>query len=200
MQLRTEEVRAFFDRLAPTWDRDRGTEDAVIEEILDRAGIAPGCRVLDVACGTGVLFPYYLARNVAELTGVDLSEEMIRVAGEKHRDSRLTLVAGDVEQIPLGEYDRIVVCNAFPHFPDPQGLIGRLAAHLVPGGRLTVAHDRSRHSINGHHQQTASLVSLGLPPRHTCGGVVFPLPGGGYGGGRCVSLYCVWCKGGKVTL
>ena len=167
MQVNIEKVQAFFDRLAATWDDDREAKDDVIGEILDRAGIEAGCMVLDVACGTGVLFPYYLERNVGSLTGIDLSPEMIRMAEEKYRDSRLTLLTGDVEEAPLGMYDRIVIFNAFPHFPDPQRLIATLSAHLSPGGRLTVAHDRSRFAINGHHEQTATEVSMGLSPAET---------------------------------
>ena len=170
MEIKTEKVRAFFDGLADTWDRDRDPHADILEDILDRADIVPGCRVLDVACGTGVLFPWYLARGAAAVTGVDLSPAMIRAAAAKYQDERLTLLAGDVEQLELGLFDRIVVLNALPHFPDPGRLIARLAEHLVPGGRLTVAHDRPRPVIDGVHQQTASEVSRGmLPAQETAG-------------------------------
>lgn len=164
MEVQTEKVRAFFDRLAPTWDKDREADGDLIRAILDAAGIAPGVTVLDVACGTGVLIPFYLERDAAGVTGIDLSPEMVREAGRKCRDTRVTLLAGDVERAELGRYDRIMVFNALPHFPDPQRLIVLLAGRLAPGGRLTVAHDRSRLAVNGHHEQTASEVSLGLPP------------------------------------
>lgn len=98
------------------------------------------------------------------MTGIDLSPEMIRAASKKCRDPKVTLLTGDVEQAELGRYDRIVVFNAFPHFAHPQRLIAYLAGRLTPGGRLTVAHDRSRLAINGHHEQTAGEVSRGLPP------------------------------------
>ena len=49
-------------------------------KFLDLADIRSGVHVLDVACGTGVLFPYYLSRNVASITGVDLSADMISQA------------------------------------------------------------------------------------------------------------------------
>ena len=164
MQIDTTQVKSFFDRLAPTWDSTREANTAAIRRILDAADIVPGVTVLDVACGTGVLFPFYLERQARHITGVDLSEEMIRVAAGKFQDERVTLLAQDVEQLPPGQYDRIVIFNAFPHFPDPRRLLSALAGHLGPGGRLTIAHDRSRHAINGHHQQQASQVSLGLPP------------------------------------
>ena len=164
MQIDTTQVKSFFDRPALTWDSTRTHNPDTINRILDAAGIVPGATVLDVACGTGVLFPFYLERQVRQITGVDLSEEMIRIAAGKFQDPRVTLLARDVEQLPSARYDRIVIFNAFPHFPDPGRLLSTLSGQLQPGGRLTVAHDRSRHAINGHHQQQASQVSLGLPP------------------------------------
>lgn len=164
MEVKQEKVQSFFDGLAAAWDSNREVKAEILRDIIDCADIVPGCRVLDVACGTGVLFPFYLERDAAHVTGIDLSPEMIRIAAQKYQDDRLTLVAADVEQAGLGFYDRIVILNALPHFPDPERLIGFLAAQLVPGGRLTIAHDRPREAINGHHRQTASEVSRGLPP------------------------------------
>ena len=56
-------VKDFFDNLAKDWDSFEQPDSAVIEKILDYAGIRSGCSVLDIACGTGILFPYYLKRN-----------------------------------------------------------------------------------------------------------------------------------------
>ena len=54
-----KEIRAFFDRAAPDWDSHLVVDNEKINFILNKAGIAENCTVLDVACGTGVLFPYY---------------------------------------------------------------------------------------------------------------------------------------------
>ena len=67
MSMDKREITAFFDRLAPTWDEDLVRNEEVIRIILDNAQIAPGKRVLDVACGTGVLIPDYLRRDVASV-------------------------------------------------------------------------------------------------------------------------------------
>lgn len=164
MEIQQVKVKEFFDRLAPTWDAGRETHPERIGRILDAAGIGPGVTMLDAACGTGVLFPFCLERNVAALTGADLSGEMIRIARQRFQDPRLRVLEGDVLAVAEGRYDRILVFNALPHFPDPQKLLLTLSRWLNPGGRLTVAHDKGRAAINGHHQQTATEVSLGLPP------------------------------------
>ena len=154
-------VIEFFDRLAPQWDADMIRHDEVIDKILDGAGIEPGVDVLDVACGTGVLFPDYLARGVASLTAVDISPEMVKIARSKF--PQVTVYCGDVETVDFGrKFDRIVVYNAFPHFPEPMQLVRTLSGMLKPGGTLTVAHGMSRAQIDGHHAGTASRVSIGL--------------------------------------
>lgn len=54
-----KEIAAFFDRMAPEWDANMIKSDEKINFILDAAGVKENSVVLDVACGTGVMFPYY---------------------------------------------------------------------------------------------------------------------------------------------
>lgn len=158
-----EAVRRYFDLHASTWDAEMIRSDEIISKILDGARVGPGCDVLDVACGTGVLFPDYLARGIASLTAIDLSPEMVRIAGSKFADPRVCVLCGDAAQ---QDYDRlfdcVVVYNAFPHFPQPEALIGHLSASLKKGGTLTVAHGMSAQAINRHHEGSAKEVSIGL--------------------------------------
>ena len=161
----TNEVIEFFDRLAPLWDADMMRNDEVIGEILDNAGVSAGKAVLDVACGTGVLIPDYLSRRVASVTAIDISPEMAKIAREKFPQPEVTVLCGDVETEEFGrKFDCSVVYNAFPHFPDAERLVRRLAALLNDGGVLTVAHGMSREKLNAHHGGSAKHVSNGLMP------------------------------------
>lgn len=161
-----KDVIAFFDRLAPQWDADMIKDDAIIAAILEGAELKPGADVLDVACGTGVMFPYYLQRQAGSVTAIDISPEMARIAAEKFPQVRV--LCGDVEDTDFGrQFDCIVVYNAFPHFPDPEKLIARLASLLKPGGTLTVAHGMSRAAIDSRHSGAASRVSVGLMHENT---------------------------------
>ena len=159
-----QDVIEFFDRLAPGWDADMIKSDVIIGKILDNAEVGPGQDVLDVACGTGVMFPYYLQRGVASVTGIDISPEMAKIAAGKYgEEPRVQVICGDVEDTVFGKkFDRIVVYNAFPHFPKPKRLVKILAGLLKENGRLTIAHGQSRETIDGHHKGSASKVSNGL--------------------------------------
>ena len=154
----------FFNRLAPQWDADMIRSDEIVGIILDNACVGEGQDVLDVACGTGVLIPDYLARDVASVTGIDISPEMAAIAGKKFPEDKVRIICGDVEEEDFGTlFDRIVIYNAFPHFPEPERLIARLAGLLREGGILTVAHGMSAEKINHHHSGTANTVSRELP-------------------------------------
>lgn len=156
-----QDIIQFFDRLAPNWDQSLVHNDHIINTILDNAEVTPGKQILDVACGTGVLFGDYLARQVGSLTAVDISPEMAKIAREKCPQAQV--LCGDVEQLSFDrKFDCIVVYNAFPHFPDPSRLIEVLSGLLNPGGTLTVAHGMSRQAIDHHHSGSASKVSRGL--------------------------------------
>lgn len=157
------EIREYFDRCAPDWDADMIRSDEKIAFILDNAEICRGKDVLDVACGTGVLIPDYLSRGVKSVTGIDISPEMVRLARGKFTQDNVEILCGDVEEMDGGRsFDCVMVYNAFPHFPDPEGLVRRLSSMLRPGGTLTVAHGMSRAQIDSHHSGSAHSVSQGL--------------------------------------
>lgn len=127
--MQKEDVIAFFDRCAPGWDAGTVANDEIIGKILDNTGIAAGMEILDVACGTGVLFPYYIKRGVASVTGIDISPEMAKLAVQKSREiPEIRVICGDVEEQKFDRrFDAVVVYNAFPHFPDARRLIRTLA-------------------------------------------------------------------------
>ena len=155
------DVIVFFDRCAPFWDEEMVRNEAVITKILDCGGIRSGIDVLDVACGTGVLFPDYIKRKVNSLTGIDISPAMAKIA--KGKFPFANVICGDVERYTFGKkFDAIMVYNAFPHFPDPPSLIRRLTSLLKPSGRLTIAHGMSREQLLLHHSGTSQSVSIEL--------------------------------------
>ena len=159
--MKKQDIISFFDKYAPFWDEGQVRNEEVIEKILNNSGIEKGVSVLDVACGTGVLFPDYIKRGAA-VTAVDISPEMVKIAKSKFSD--INIFCGDVEEIDFAEkFDSVMIYNAFPHFPDPERVIKRLSECLREGGRLSVAHGMSREALLKHHSGAAKEVSCELP-------------------------------------
>jgi SAM-dependent methyltransferase len=105
--------------------------------LVKHAGITPGQRVLDVACGTGVV-AVTAARLGAHVTGLDLTPELLTVARENSRVASVDIEwhEGDVEKLPFeaGAFD--VVVSQFGHMfaPRPDMAVGEMLRVLKPGG------------------------------------------------------------------
>lgn len=159
-----KEVIAFFDTLAESWDDMQVRNEVAISRILDLGGVCQGADVLDIACGTGVLFPDYLSRSVNSITGIDISSEMVHIAREKF--VQVEVICGDAQTYDFGKkFDAVMIYNAFPHFGEPQKLFANLSAYLKVGGRFTVAHGISEEELRKCHSGKAKTVSLPLPSK-----------------------------------
>ncbi len=157
-----QDIINFFDNMAESWDSAHINKDVIIEKIFNNGGVESNKDILDVACGTGVLFPVYLKKNVNSLTGIDISPEMVKIANKKFPE--IEIVCGDAEEYHFDKkFDVIMIYNAFPHFPNPENLIKNLARFLKDNGRISIAHSMSRAQLQKHHSGSAAKISLELP-------------------------------------
>ncbi len=103
------------------------------------AGIQAGERVLDVACGTGVV-AITAARRGAEVTGLDLTPELLEQARDHGTTMgvHVTWVEGDAEvlQFPDASFDVVVSQYGHMFAPRPLVAIREMLRVLKPGGRI----------------------------------------------------------------
>lgn len=157
-----ETIRDFFNNFAPQWDYEPIAEKEIIDTVLDNGDIKENVDILDVACGTGVLFPYYLERKVKSITAVDISPEMVKIA--KSKFPQADVICGDAENFTFPhQFDAIMIYNAFPHFPEPEKVIENLSKHLKSGGKISIAHGLSKKELDEVHMKSAGKVSNILP-------------------------------------
>lgn len=107
--------------------------------LVKRAGVRAGQRVLDVACGTGVV-SVTAARLGAHVTGLDLTPELLERARENGRTAGVEIAwhEGDVENLPFPDAAFEVVLSQFGHIfaPRPEVAIGEMLRVLKPGGTI----------------------------------------------------------------
>jgi SAM-dependent methyltransferase len=112
------------------------------EEFVDRLRIAPGARVLDVACGTGNL-AIPAARKRAHVWGVDIAPNLLQQARERAAAETLdaTFDEGDAEQLPYPDAHFDVVMTMFGAMfgPRPEVVAEELARVCRPGGIIAMA-------------------------------------------------------------
>ena len=157
-------VKEFFDALAPNWDR--GSEDSLahVLDLLKRLFIKPGSKVLDLACGTGIISKPLHDLFGAEVFGLDISSEMIRIAKQKHEGYEgISFEVGDFFNMDFEEkFDWVVCHNAFPHFVDAEAFVDRLYDALKEGGEFVVFHSIGRARLEKHHEGLGPTISRDL--------------------------------------
>jgi len=110
-------------------------------QVADAARIRPGDRVLDVACGTGVLTREAATRASpgGMVTGLDLAPGMLEVAARLSPDIAWQQGSADALPFPEQSFDAVVSQFGLMFFPDPARALREMMRVLVPGGRLAVA-------------------------------------------------------------
>ncbi|WP_233221183.1 class I SAM-dependent methyltransferase [Streptomyces carminius] len=136
MTISRHDVTHHFALRAATYDRSSSwcTDSALGELLLDMTAPRQGDRVLDVACGTGLVSRLFTGR-VAEVVGVDVTEEMAEQAGPHL--SRL--VVASAEDLPFedDEFD-LVVCRQGVQFMDLPAAVEEMVRVVRPGGRVVI--------------------------------------------------------------
>jgi SAM-dependent methyltransferase len=118
---------------------------ALMEEwaprIADAAHIRSGDRVLDVACGTGVLARTAASRVAADgaVTGLDLNPGMLAVAARLSPTISWQQGTAQALPFPAGSFEAVVSQFGLMFFPDPVQALREMMRVMVPGGRLAVA-------------------------------------------------------------
>jgi len=165
------DLAAYYDRIYS--EKDYRSETSRVVVLARRFGRSHGRRWLDVACGTGRHLEFLRSRY--DVTGVDLSRPMLRIA--HRRVPGVRLVVGDMRTFDLGERIDVVSClfSAIGYLrteADLSRAFRSFARHLVPGGVVLVApwvapgRFRSGHmSLDVYQDETTKIVRGGFSER-----------------------------------
>ncbi len=132
-----------------TEDFERYTERfslRLAEPLVDLVAVPTPTRILDVGCGTGAVTRLAARRfKTAEVTGIDLSDGMLRSAGQLTRQDgvseRVRLLKQDAEKLDLADdqFDCILSLFALRHFPNPLRALEEMRRVARPGARVAIA-------------------------------------------------------------
>lgn len=105
-------IKKFFRRWAPIYDVVNLFLSGVRDKVVDFTGARNGSRVIDVATGTGKQ-AFAFAKNVYKVIGIDLSEDMLKVANEKNKYENVKFEVADATNIPYEDNYFDVSCISF---------------------------------------------------------------------------------------
>lgn len=128
--------------------------------------IRPGQHVLEVGIGTGLNLPLYPPR--CRVTGIDISEEMLRKAHEKVAELGLTDVTlramdATIMDFPDNEFDSSVATYTISAVPDPVSVLREMRRVVGPGGNIVLLnHFRSETRVVGRLEDLVAPVCTRL--------------------------------------
>lgn len=131
-----------FDEIARDYDRMNHLMTAGLDRCWRKRAVQGlHGKVLDVACGTGDMVVELLrTRHAASLqvTGVDLSEEMLAIAKRKAPQAEYRLA--DAEHLPFGDasFDAVTCAFGVRNFVHLEQGLGEMVRVLKPGGRMAI--------------------------------------------------------------
>lgn len=119
-----------------------------IFDVIERLHIAPGARVLEVGVGTGLSLDAYPRH--AEVTCIDLSQDMLDIAAEKmspvrHAHITLRQMDGMNLEFDVDSFDYVTAFHVVTVVPDPARLLAEITRVCKPEGQVVIInHFRSR--------------------------------------------------------
>lgn len=138
-------ANAYFERVAPQWDRIRSlyvSESAVEDAIARAAGEGPFERVVDLGTGSGRMLTL-LGRRAKMSVGLDLSQNMLNIARANVTKAGLDKVElrhGDIfaTRLPQQSADLVLVHQVLHYLIDPAAAVAEAARLVMPEGRLLI--------------------------------------------------------------
>ena len=118
------------------------TDANALRMIVEAAAPRTGDRLLDVACGGGIVVCAF-APHVKQATGIDMTPAMLDRARQQATEQGIRNVTwdrGDVTALPYadGAFDIVVTRFSMHHFLDPVGVLREMVRVCAPGGRVVV--------------------------------------------------------------
>jgi ubiquinone/menaquinone biosynthesis C-methylase UbiE len=146
-QLQKRVQRYGWDKAASSYESSWQRQLKPAQDLLLRmAAIQPGDKVLDIACGTG-LVSFRAAEQVGldgYILGTDISDRMIELAKKISQEKSITNIAFermDAEQLTVADetFDVVICALGLMYVPDPLLALNEMRRVLKPGGRVVAA-------------------------------------------------------------
>ena len=165
-----ERRRKYFEEHVDDWDKSFTAEDLeILSFLIDSFDVKQNQKVVDLGCGTGVLFDI-LRRKVAPggmVVGVDSCPGMVKKARQNFPFENVYELDADVESLPLKEdiFDHAITFAAFAHFTYPGDVIKEVARVLKKSGHFFIIHLLGSEELQQHHSEIGGPVAGDhLPP------------------------------------
>jgi ubiquinone/menaquinone biosynthesis C-methylase UbiE len=164
--------KEYFDSWAFDWDQNQFPEEMErIRNLVKSFGLKNNSLILDVGCGTGILFPFLTdsLNDGKKIFALDFSFNMLLKAKKNFLHTNIFFINASAEKFPFKNnfFDYVTCFSAFPHFEDKFQCLKETNRVLKTKGKLFIAHLLSSQEIKEHHSKASGEISQDvLPPEN----------------------------------
>jgi len=151
-----KQVENCFNKISSVLPCEISADDFQLKEVLAWFGDIKGKKLLDAGCAKG-RFTKALVERGAFLTGIDITENFIKIARENVAEASFGLAS--ITDIPFqtNTFDGILCIQVMEHIPDTEKAIREMARVLKRGGRLIII---DKNILSLHHRYLAPTSLL----------------------------------------
>lgn len=161
-----EKIIEQFSKQAVPFTKIKGHYDSV-DTIISMCEIKSNHRVLDIACGTGIVSCEF-AKHTKEVIGLDITEEMLNQAKKLQKEKNLNNISfknSNVEILPFEDnsFDIVFTRYSFHHFLDTQKVFDEMLRVCKKDGKIVIVDVALEQSVSLAYNQMEKLRD----PSHT---------------------------------
>lgn len=140
-----------FNKMADSYNTAEKTK-ANAGELIEKLHLNQDSSVLDVGCGTGILYPLIKEKG-AKYKGIDISGNMVKKFLNIYPEA--DVFNSDFEENILckNAFDYVIIFNSIPHFNNLEGVFKNAYDSLKNGGSFIIAHSKTRLQLKEHHKK-----------------------------------------------
>jgi ubiquinone/menaquinone biosynthesis C-methylase UbiE len=141
-QDRDQQLQTEFNRWAEAGEGEKMENHHldITQKALRLMHLQPSDKVLDLGCGSGWA-SRLLAKEAGEVTGLDVSDEMVKQAAASSKNFANTkFLWGSAQKIPCADnsFDKMLSVESFYYYADQDAALDEIFRVMAPGGRIFI--------------------------------------------------------------
>ncbi|PAB60368.1 class I SAM-dependent DNA methyltransferase [Anaeromicrobium sediminis] len=152
--MKIKDQKEFFNKNFKKWAENMSEERInIAKKSIELLDISENKSVLDVGCGTGILYYVLEDKRLKKYLGLDISEKMLEELKRTFPDADTICMDFD-ERVEINDkFDYIIIFNSIPHFENMNIVFENAANLLNNNGKFSIIHARTREGLKEHHRR-----------------------------------------------
>jgi|AntRauTorckE6833_2_1112554.scaffolds.fasta_scaffold00418_7 demethylmenaquinone methyltransferase/2-methoxy-6-polyprenyl-1,4-benzoquinol methylase len=144
----------FFNKRAEDWDDNVPQKSIeVAKDFVKKHKVGKNDSILDVGCGTGILYSVLEEKKFTYYLGIDIASKMLDVFKEKFPQANVKRIDFETNIKLDKTFDFVIVFDTIPHLQKIDMVFKNAYKQLKIGGEFLIAHSKTRKTLKKHHDE-----------------------------------------------